>query len=378
MLQGQPRAIHLISSSRADYGLLSILLDELRSHPNLFQAEMVLVGDATHLVNPVDRRTNHIHVARTGDSESAVARFMGATLQKVAEYYEKRAHPDLAVILGDRTEMLAVAAALLPLRIPVAHLHGGEMSLGAIDDSARHAITKLSHFHFASTETYRNRILQLGEPESTVWNVGAIGLGAFSKIQPSPKIDRGMPTVLCTLHPVTLNPKESEAALDALIEFFEKEPGYFVMISASNLDAGGERINARFRAWVDQNPNRAEFSEGLGLQSYWDWMRSSRFMIGNSSSGIIEAHSAGLPCINVGSRQDGRVKPPSVIDCSPTLRDLEAAVRKAESTEFRQRTLQQPNPYGDGKAAQRIVQTLAGLDFRGGILKTFRDRKLTL
>lgn len=315
------------------------------------------------------------------DTEEAVSISMGEVIQGCAQAYARLA-PDCIAVLGDRTEILAAVVAALPMRIPVAHLHGGEITEGAIDEQARHALTKLSHLHFAATEAFAQRIIQMGEDPARVWAVGAIGLDVHRGVPlvPREKLLKQLPfelkgpLLLATLHPATLDPIETDTATDAMLEAFDRRSGTHVLFTQSNSDSGGRKIFARIEAWAKRNSRRAHLVRTLGTENYWSWMQEADAMIGNSSSGLIEAPSVGLPAVNIGSRQAGRLRGRSVIDATPDPDSIVRAIDAALRPGLRESLRKEPNPYGDGRTAPRIIEHLKKVDFRGILVKKFKDR----
>jgi UDP-hydrolysing UDP-N-acetyl-D-glucosamine 2-epimerase len=272
--------------------------------------------------------------------------------------------PDILVVLGDRFEMMAATLAALPLRIPVAHIHGGELSFGAIDDAMRHAITKLSHLHFASTEPYARRIVQMGEEPWRVTVSGAPGLDAILETAPltgdefASRFGWRLPEryVLATYHPATLGARPPADAMRELVRALERLD-MPVMFTSPNPDSGGLEIRRVLEEAASKRPDWRVF-ESLGTIGYVTAMKGASLMVGNSSSGIIEALSLGLPVVNVGPRQDGRTRGPNVVDVDEDGDSIYQGMRVALNDEFRKAFSAADNPYGDGHAASRVVEKL--------------------
>jgi UDP-hydrolysing UDP-N-acetyl-D-glucosamine 2-epimerase len=276
----------------------------------------------------------------------------------------ERLQPDLVVLLGDRFEMFAAATAAVFARKPLAHLHGGELTLGAVDDVMRHSMTKMSHLHFASTACHAARIVQMGEEPWRVHVAGALALDNLKSLNLlSPKELQGQlgfefegKPLVVTFHPPTLENINLEAVVDGLLESLVAL-NRTVVITAPNADPGGEFLHRKYAAISLNNP-RINFVENLGTLRYFSLMRCSAAMIGNSSSGILEAASFGLPVVNIGSRQKGRLQPPNVINCGNSHREIEMAIAKALSEPFVESLNKLVNPYGIGNAAECIAEVL--------------------
>lgn len=284
--------------------------------------------------------------------------------------------PALLVVLGDRYEVLATAAAALLLRIPVAHIGGGDTSYGAVDESIRHAVTKLSHIHFVAAPAFRRRVLQLGEHPDRVHVVGSLALDAIASLDLLDRsaagravgMDLGRPTLLVTYHPATLETEPPAGTATALTEALDAVPGATVIVTGSNADAGGRQVTAVFRKYAQERP-RVRMVDSLGQLRYLSVLRHADVVVGNSSSGLIEAPALGTPTVNVGSRQDGRLKGPSVIDCENRAQDIAEAISRALSRRARKAAIS--SPYGDGHAARRIAEVLATTDLTGILVKKF-------
>lgn len=382
-----PRAVAVVSVSRSDYGLIRPVLEAIRATPNL---ELLLVVAGMHLAPEFGRTVNaieadgwpigeRIEMLEPGDSPEAVAVSVGRGVAGFAEAYARR-RPDLVVILGDRFEMLAAAAAALPFALPVAHIHGGEVTEGAMDNQIRHAITKLAHLHFASAEVHARRIVQMGEERWRVHTVGAPGLDRLrtarchsrAELANTLGIPSGERWFLVTFHPVTLEYRETETQVNELLTALEKMDGTLV-ITAPNADTGGRSILMQLEEFVARCPG-ARLARNLGDELYLSLLRHAHVMIGNSSSGLIEAPSFGLPAVNIGIRQRGRLRGPNVIDVGHGRDEILRGVEAALSPGFRERLAGLPNPYGDGQAAPRIARVLRDVPLDARLIeKGFAD-----
>lgn len=376
------RTIGVVTVARSDYGHLIPLLESLRDTPGitlqLYVAGAHLSPRFGHTVDVIAADgwpiTDRIEMIAASDAAADVAAAAGSGLAGFARAFA-RGRPDLIVLLGDRLEMLAAAVAALPLAIPVAHLHGGEVTEGAIDEQARHAITKLAHVHCPAAEPYARRILRMGEESWRVHCCGAPGLDRLARLASVPRDELARrvglplhrPTLLVTFHPVTLEPGETERQVEELAAALDAVNGT-VVITYPGADAGYRAVINRLEALATSRPE-TRMATGLGEDGYCSLLREADVMVGNSSSGLIEAPSFGLPVVNVGSRQRGRLRAANVIDVDPARDEIAAAIRRALDPAFRASLAGLVNPYGDGHAAPRIARVLAGLDLGPRLLR---------
>jgi UDP-hydrolysing UDP-N-acetyl-D-glucosamine 2-epimerase len=365
------RTIGVVTVARSDYGHLVPLLEALRDTPGitlqLYVAGAHLsprFGETVSAIEadgwPISARVETIGAS---DAAVEVAAGTGAGVAGFARAFAA-GRPDLIVVLGDRAEMLAAAVAALPLAIPVAHLHGGEVTEGAIDEQARHAITKLAHLHFPAAEPYARRIRQMGEEPWRVHCVGAPGLDRFARgaAMPREELARRIglplrrPTLLVTFHPVTLEPGEAgghSAELAGALEMVDGD----VVITYPGADAAHDAVIRRLEALAATRPG-TRMIPALGEDGYRALLQEADVMVGNSSSGLIEAPSFGLPVVNVGIRQQGRLRAANVIDVGHGREEIAAGIRRALAPGFRAGLRGLVNPYGDGNAAPRIARVL--------------------
>jgi UDP-hydrolysing UDP-N-acetyl-D-glucosamine 2-epimerase len=321
-----------------------------------------------------------IAMLESGDTPEAVATSTGRGVESFARAFARRA-PDLLVVLGDRFEMLAAAVAALPFALPVAHIHGGEVSEGAMDNQIRHAITKLAHIHFASADVHARRIARMGEEGWRIHTVGAPGLDRLAGLAALPRealageldLPAQGPWHLVTFHPVTLEYRDTASHVDELLAALDKTDGALV-ITYPNADTAGRVIIERLEEFAARHPGRCRLARSLGDRLYLSLLRHADVMIGNSSSGLIEAPSFGLPAVNIGTRQRGRLRGANVIDVAPFREEILRGIEAAQVPAFRARARAAANPYGDGRAAPRIVDILskAPLDARL-VQKRFAD-----
>lgn len=380
------RSIGVVTVGRSDYGMYRPLLRTLSGRDDV-EAELY-VGEA-HFQERFGRTIAdieadgfpigaHVRFEVNGDDAVDSTRMLGAAVSAFGEAFQEQ-RPDLLLVLGDRFEMLAAGLAALSLTIPVAHIHGGESSEGAIDESARHALTKLSHLHFAATEHAARRIVQLGEEPWRVMASGAPAVDAIAAMRllsDAQLAERGIrldgDRLLITYHPVTLEPARSLEGLRQLLAAVENT-GLSAVFTYPNIDAGnGEIIDAieRFAASNDEYT----VVRHLGTDAYFTLMSRAGAMVGNSSSGIIEAASFRLPVVDVGDRQRGRLRPANVIHAAAEADAIVEAIARAVSPDFRAGLSDLVNPYGDGHASERIVERLVSIPLDERLLlKRFHD-----
>ena len=385
--RGIARRIAVVTVARSDWGLYLPVLKRIREDAAL---ESRVLAAGTHLADEfgateaeiaadgfeIDER---VETVDPEDSPLGVARSMSRGTAGFAAAYE-RIRPDLVLLLGDRFEMHSAAVAAVPFRVPVAHIQGGELTQGAIDEQFRHSITKLAHLHFASTELYGRRLRQMGEEP---WRVVVSGAPAIDNLLQREALSRGEleqrlgleldgGTLLVTYHPVTLEFDETPRQLEELLAALGAS-GRSIVFTYPNVDTSGRTAIERLGAFVAEYP-RARLVENLGSQGYLSLLRHAAAMVGNSSSGIIEAASFELPVVNVGTRQEGRLRPRNVIDVGYGRDEIAAGLVKALSPGFRESLRGLENPYGDGEAAERIVETLRTVELGPRlIVKRFQD-----
>ncbi|MTI11389.1 UDP-N-acetylglucosamine 2-epimerase [Curvivirga aplysinae] len=380
--------VAIFTSGRAEYGLLTPLIDELKEHPEfevgLFVTGMHLSHEFGHSVNQIEANSHviweRIEGLLSGDSESAICKSLALTTLGMSEALQRH-QPDILFLLGDRYELLAAAQAATIHRIPIGHIHGGETTEGAFDEAIRHAITKMSHLHFTSTDIYRQRVIQMGESPQKVFNVGAMGLDNITKLNPLSrqqlsedlKLDFDKKTFLITYHPVTLEDKTPKWAvmelLDALSELNESN----FIFTHPNSDPNSREILPLVRDFVESHAPNAILVENLGMLRYLSVLKIAAAVIGNSSSGIIEAPLLNTATINIGSRQRGRIAGNSIIQCDDDQDEILNAIRESQSKSFQRNMLSFKNPYGYGNASSQIVDILSKIKLDKILIKKFND-----
>lgn len=367
------RKICVATGSRAEYGLLYWLMKEIASDPDL-ELQTLVCGmhlspefGLTYKQIEADgfQITSKVNMLLSADSPVGIAKSMGVGLIGFADALESL-KPDILVLLGDRFEIVAVAMAAMVARVPVAHISGGEVTEGALDESIRHAITKTAQWHFVAAEPYRKRVIQLGENPSNVFNFGAPGFDYIEHVEwlsrdsLADEIGMGLesPIFLITYHPATLGREKPQAAIEELLAALEEWPQAKIIFTHSNADTGGRALIDRIKLWVNKNRRRSKAFVSLGQQRYLSLMREADVIIGNSSSGITEAPLLKKASINIGDRQKGRLKATSIIDADENRIDISSAIRRALSEEFRASLPSTKSLYGQSGASKKIKETL--------------------
>ena len=321
-----------------------------------------------------------VEILLSSDTPTAICKSMGLAMIGYGEALQ-RLKPDMVVVLGDRFETFCMAAAAQVCRVPLAHIHGGETTEGAIDEAFRHSITKMSHLHFASCEAYRQRIIQLGEAPDRVFNVGALGVENIrrmslmerSELAESIGFNLEKPYFLVTFHPVTLEKSTSEGQFQSLLDALDAFPEYNVIFTKANADTDGRIINRLIDEYAEKRPERCLAVTSLGVHRYLSAMKYATAVIGNSSSGIIEAPSFKIPTINIGDRQKGRIQAASILNCSPDANAIRQTIGRALSPAFQESLSGISNPYDRPGTCSTIVGLLEKMDIFGITKKTFHD-----
>ncbi|MGN1264641.1 MAG: UDP-N-acetylglucosamine 2-epimerase [Muribaculaceae bacterium] len=382
------RKICIVTSTRADWGLLSKVAKALSERSDV---TLQIVATNMHLSekygstwHEIERDGLHIDrmVPMTVDNDSAVDTVvaMSQCMDGMARTLSDL-NPDLLLILGDRYEMLAVASTALILRIPIAHIAGGAVSRGAYDESIRHSITKMSHIHLTETEEYRRRVIQLGENPMHVHNVGAMGVYNIRHLQYLTRqeleddLGTSIPegTLLCTFHPATLETIAPRVQCENLLAALDRHPDNKVIFTYPNNDTNGAIIIELINAYADLHPHRVAVFPSLGMRRYLSALHCVAAVIGNSSSGIVEVPSMGIPTLNIGIRQDGRLAAESVTNCGVTVEEIDRGLTTVLSPENRIRCRSVKNPYEQPDTLQRIVDVVCNTPLDNIIIKPFHD-----
>ena len=381
------RKICVVTGSRADYGLLRLVMKGIEAEPSL---TLQIIATGMHLSPTfgltykeiegdgfkIDRK---VECLSSSDSPVAIAEATGKALSGCAKALAEL-KPDLVLVLGDRFEIYAACSAALLARIPIAHIHGGEVTAGAYDEAFRHSITKMSSIHFVATEEYKRRVIQLGENPITVHLVGGLGVDAIKELKLLSKEDIEQrigikfanKSLLVTFHPATLEEQSPAEQISELLAALSNKPDTTLIFTKPNADTGGQAIIEQIQNFVEKNDNAYLF-ESLGQLNYLSCMAIADGIVGNSSSGILEAPTLRVGTINIGHRQLGRTQAESVINSAANREQLKVALDKIYSTDFKSRLKTCRNPYGEGGAGRIIVKVLRDSSFDGIIKKTFND-----
>ena len=367
------KRIGIMTGTRAEYGLLKPLMQEINKDNDL---ELYLIVSGMHLSPEFGMTYKEIEedgfqinakveMLLSSDSPAGISKSIGLGVIGFADEFQ-RAELDMLILLGDRYEALSAAICAMVMRIPIAHLHGGEVTEGAIDEGIRHSITKMSYLHFTSTEQYRNRVIQLGENPERVFYVGALGVENIKKINLMTKeeLERSIHfeidenTVVVTYHPVTLENNTVEEQFLNLLKVLDRNPKIRMIFTKANADTNGRIVNELIDKYAAQNSERACAFMSLGQKRYLSALKYCRIVIGNSSSGIIEAPSFGKPIINIGDRQKGRICADSVINCGYTQQEIQQAMETALTEEFENKARNCRNPYEKENTAANIISVI--------------------
>ena len=383
------RKICVVTGTRAEYGILSNLMSQIACDDELALQTIVtgshLSEEFGYTYRYIEEDGFHINakvdMSLTGDTPVSITKSTERAVIGFADAYDLL-KPDIVVLLGDRYEILAAAQAAMLMKIPLAHIHGGETTEGAVDESIRHAVTKMAHLHFTAAESYRQRVIQMGENPRNVFAFGAPGLDNFAamdlpdrtSLELSLGIELKAPLFLVTFHPETLANQEPSAAVQPLLEALAAFDDATCIITKANADAGGRAINAELDAFAKKYPDRVLVTTSLGQARYLGLLKLVDVVIGNSSSGIIEAPAAGVPAVNIGDRQKGRLRAPSVLDCVNVPLDITKTINMCMSRDFLESVFSSENPYGQpGQISKKIKEILKGINLDHILVKHFFD-----
>lgn len=357
------KKVFVVTSTRADYGLLKPVISRLNSQQNL---ELVIVATGTHLKQEYGNTIEEIRkdgfepkykidILKFGNDQQSVAKTIAYTIEQFTSIFAQD-RPNLLLVLGDRYEIFAVCTAASALSVPIAHISGGDVTIGAKDDFYRHCITAMSNIHFPSCKDSYNRLLRLGQQPNTVFNVGGLGdeniknipLMSRQEIEESLEFDNLTPFFLITYHPETQKEKSPKEDMDNLFYALDNMQGYNLIFTKSNADAGGEIINKMVDDYCKKNSHRAKAFFSLGLKRYLSAMKIATAVVGNSSSGVVETPTFKVPCVNIGDRQKGRYIAENVICTKTDKEDILKGLEKAVSKEFKAVADTAKSPYDNG------------------------------
>lgn len=382
------RRICVVTGTRAEYGLLywtmkglteiqevelQILVTGMHLSPEFALTYKQIEADGFHI-------TKKVEMLLSSDTPAGISKSMGLGIIGYADALAEL-QPDILLLLGDRYEILSVAATAMINRIPIAHCHGGEATEGSIDEPIRHSITKMSHLHFTASETYRKRVIQLGEAPETVFNVGALGVENINRLtllnkkdfESSIRFSLGKKNLLVTFHPVTLENKSAESQIRSLLQVLNELSDTKVIFTKSNADTDGRIINQLIDEYVAANPENSVAFTSLGQLRYLSALQFVDGVVGNSSSGLIEVPSFKKATVNIGDRQRGRVIAESTINCEPDHQSIKAAIHKMYSPEFQSKLKNVINPYGEKNASEKIISVLLSTNLENILKKRFYD-----
>lgn len=383
------KKICVVTGTRAEYGLLRPLIKKIKED-DVLNLQLIVTGMHLSLEFGLTYKEieedgfiidEKIEILLSSDTAVGTSKSMGLAMISFSEVYRKL-KPDMVVLLGDRYEIFAAASAAMVSRIPIAHIHGGETTEGALDEGFRHSITKMSYLHFTSTEEYRRRVIQLGESPDRVFNVGAIGIESIKELnllgkeelEQSINFKLDKQTALVTFHPVTLEDNTSKEQFKELLNALDKVDNLKLIFTKANSDIDGRIINQMIDEYVNSNQEKAIGFTSMGQLKYLSAMKYVDLVIGNSSSGIIEAPSFNIPTINVGDRQRGRIQAKTTINCQPIEIDIHNAIELGLSIQFREKIKNLINPYGNGNVAKQIIAAIrCNLDKEIDVKKIFYD-----
>lgn len=363
------KTIVVMTATRAEYGLLRTVIKRLKQEEEI-DVKVVVTG--AHL-SPEFGMTVHeieedriaidkkIEILLSSDTPAAISKSMGLAMIGFADYFSDK-KVDALLVLGDRYETMAVCCAAMNARIPIFHMHGGETTEGAVDEAIRHAVSKMSYLHFTSTEEYRRRVIQMGESPDRVYVVGGMGVENIltTEFIPREELEKelncnlGENYAVVTFHPVTLEEATAGEQIDELLKAVEDFPQMSFLFTKANADADGRVINARIASFIETHSN-VYLYDSLGRKKYLSAVKGAVAVIGNSSSGLLEVPTFGIPTVNIGDRQKGRIQAESIINCEPTYEAIRKAMEQAFSMEVREMARTVKNPYGDGNTSSKIV-----------------------
>ena len=380
------RKICVVTGTRAEYGLLYWLMKKIESDKEL-QLQLIVTG--MHLspefgltyqeIEKDFKIDKKIEMLLSSDTSVGISKSMGLAQISFSESYENL-QPNLIVVLGDRYEIFSAVSAAMIARIPIAHLHGGEATEGSIDESIRHSITKMSHLHFVATKEYKNRVIQLGEQPDRVFNVGGLGIDNINKLkllsrksyEQAINFSLGEKNILVTFHPVTLESSTAGIQFKELLGALDDLQDTNIIFTKANSDTDGRIINRMIDDYVTNHDNTISFTS-MGQLNYLSALQFVDAVVGNSSSGLLEAPSFKIATINVGDRQSGRIQAESVINCDPNSESIALSIKKIYTTSFQKKLLNTVNPYEQKNSSGKILQIIENINITNIIKKKFHD-----
>jgi len=380
------RKICVVTGTRAEYGLLYWLMKKIESDKEL-QLQLIVTG--MHLspefgltyqeIEKDFKIDKKIEMLLSSDTSVGISKSMGLAQISFSESYENL-QPNLIVVLGDRYEIFSAVSAAMIARIPIAHLHGGEATEGSIDESIRHSITKMSHLHFVATKEYKNRVIQLGEQPDRVFNVGGLGIDNINKLkllsrksfEQAINFSLGEKNILVTFHPVTLESSTAGIQFKELLGALDDLQDTNIIFTKANSDTDGRIINRMIDDYVTNHDNTISFTS-MGQLNYLSALQFVDAVVGNSSSGLLEAPSFKIATINVGDRQSGRIQAESVINCDPNSESIALSIKKIYTTSFQKKLLNTVNPYEQKNSSEKILQIIKNFNITNIIKKKFHD-----
>ncbi len=384
------RKICFVTGTRAEYGLLSRLMrlveDEDSTQLQIVATNMHLLPEYGETYREIESDGFSVDVKvpmrRLSDDALGIITSMSEEILGMGRAYEEL-KPDMVILLGDRYEILVAAEVALIYRIPVVHIHGGEITEGAFDDAIRHAVTKMSALHFTSTEEYRMRVIQMGEHPDRVFNVGSLGVENIKsvKLMDKDELERSLDfrisdkTILVTYHPETLGDISVKDSIESLLSALESIQDLNIIFTMPNSDTGRDDIAESIKNYVEKHPGRARAFKSLGLIRYLSALHYVKAVVGNSSSGIIEVPSMGIPTLNIGDRQKGRIHGASVYDCGSDTASIVEGLRIVLSDKFRQVAETSANPYEKENTAENIFKVISSYPLDKLRHKSFYDIK---
>jgi len=386
------RKICIVTGSRAEYGLLYWLIKEVEADQDL---ELQLIATGSHLSSEfgltykeiekdfkIDKK---IDMHLSSDTSEGISKSMGIAQTSFSKAYNKL-KPDIVVVLGDRYEIFSAVSSAMISRIPIAHLHGGEATEGIIDEAIRHSVTKMSHLHFTAAKEYRKKVIQLGEEPNRVFNVGGAGIESIKRLKLLTKKDfeksinfkLNIKNILVTYHPVTLEGKTSKKNFQELLDAIDELKDTNIIFTKANSDMDGKVINQMIKQYTKKNFEKSIGVTSLGQLNYLSALQYIDFIIGNSSSGLLEAPSFKTGTINIGDRQNGRLKAESVVDCLPNKKNIKRAIKKIYSNRFQNILKDVKNPYDHGCVSKKITKVLKKVKLDEILKKNFFNIKFPL